>query len=138
MVFQLGLNQHLFSKFTASVDKYWGAFPISNWPELLTHSRATCLESRHRRLARSNGRIENYDYYRKPGLLCFLRQNPNMTLIGSYHKAELYYNLYLDTSTTGNENPHLKNIDSLTRSIRMMPRSQLFFDKSFFSSLENQ
>ena len=42
-------------------------------------------------LARSNGRIENYDNCRKPGLLCFLRQNPNLTLLGSYHKAELYH-----------------------------------------------
>jgi hypothetical protein len=35
------------------------------------------------------------------------------------------------------ENPHPTNIDSRTRSIRMMPRRQLFFDKSFFNSLEN-
>jgi len=28
-------------------------------------------------------------------------------------------------------NPHLTNINLLTRSIRMTPRSQLFFDKSF-------
>jgi hypothetical protein len=38
----------------------------------------------------------------------------------------------------GNGNPHPMNIDSQTRSIRMMPRRQLFFDKLFFSPLENQ
>ena len=54
-------------------------------------------------------------------------------LIGVWHKD----NLYLGTSTIGNRNPHPTNIDSRTRSIRMMPRKQLFFDKSFFSSLEN-
>jgi hypothetical protein len=36
------------------------------------------------------------------------------------------------------ENPYPMNFDSRRRSIRMTPRSQLFFDKSFFSSLENQ
>jgi len=41
------------------------------------------------------------------------------------------------TSTTGNGDPHPMNIDSRTRIIRMTPRRQLFFDKSFFSSLEN-
>jgi len=40
--------------------------------------------------------------------------------------------------TIGNGNPYPTNIDSETRSIKMMPRSQLFFDKLFFSSLENQ
>jgi hypothetical protein len=54
-------------------------------------------------------------------------------LIGVWHKD----NLYLGTSTIGNGDPHPTNIDSRTRSIRMMPRRQLFFDKSFFSSLEN-
>jgi len=54
-------------------------------------------------------------------------------LIGVWHKD----NLYLGTSTIGNEDPHPTNIDSRTRNIRMMPRRQLFFDKSFFSSLEN-
>jgi len=38
----------------------------------------------------------------------------------------------------GNGNPHPMNIDSRIRSIRMMPRRQLFFDKLFFSPLENQ
>ena len=47
-------------------------------------------------------------------------------------------NLYQNTNTIGNENPQPTNIDSRTRSVRMMPWSQLFFDKSFFSSLENQ
>jgi len=37
-----------------------------------------------------NGRIENYDCFHKPGLLRILRQNPNLTLLGSYHKAEPY------------------------------------------------
>jgi len=54
-------------------------------------------------------------------------------LIGMGHKD----NLYLGTSTIENEDPHPTNIDSRTKSIRMTPRRQLFFDKSFFSSLEN-
>ena len=49
-------------------------------------------------------------------------------LIGVWHKD----NLYLDTSTIGNEDPHPTNIDSWTRSIRMTPWRQLFFNKSFF------
>jgi hypothetical protein len=55
-------------------------------------------------------------------------------LIGVWHKD----NLYLGTSTIGNRNPHPTNIDSWMRSIKMMPRSPLFFDKLFFNSLENQ
>ena len=39
-------------------------------------------------------------------------------------------NLYLGTNTIGNGNPHPVHIDSRRRSIRMLPRSQLFFDKS--------
>ena len=54
-------------------------------------------------------------------------------LIGVWHKD----NFYLGTSTIGNGDPHPTNIDSRTRSIRMTPQRQLFFDKSFFSSLEN-
>jgi hypothetical protein len=54
-------------------------------------------------------------------------------LIGVWHKD----NLYLSTSTIGNGDPHPTNIDSRTRSIRMTPRRQLFFDKSFFISLKN-
>jgi len=54
-------------------------------------------------------------------------------LIGVWHKD----NLYLGTSTIRNGDPLPMNIDSRTRSIRMTPRKQLFFDKSFFSSLEN-
>jgi len=54
-------------------------------------------------------------------------------LIGVWHKD----NLYLGTSTIGNGDPRPTNIDSRTRSIKMTPRRQLFFDKSFFSSLEN-
>jgi len=50
-------------------------------------------------------------------------------LIGVWHKDNF--------NTIGNGNPHPTNIDSRMRSIRMTPRSQLFFDKSFFSSLEN-
>ena len=49
-------------------------------------------------------------------------------LIGVWHKD----NLYLSTSTIRNGDPHPTNIDSRTRSIRMMPQRQLFF-----SSLEN-
>ena len=56
------------------------------------------------------------------------------SLIEVWHKN----NLYLGTSTIGNGDPHPTNIDSRTRSIRMRPRRQLFFDKSIFSSLENQ
>jgi len=54
-------------------------------------------------------------------------------LIGVWHKD----NLYLSTSTIGNGDPHPMNIDSRTRSIRMTPRRQLFFNKLFFISLEN-
>jgi len=54
-------------------------------------------------------------------------------LIGVWHKD----NLYLGTSTIGNGDPHPTNIDSRTRSTKMMPQRQLFFEKSFFSSLEN-
>jgi hypothetical protein len=52
-------------------------------------------------------------------------------LIGVWHKD----NFYLGTSTIGNRNPHPRNIDSRTRSIRMTPQNQLFFDKLFFSVL---
>ena len=76
---------------TASVDQYFGDFPNSDWSEILTHSRTTCLKSPHKSLARSNGRIENYNCCRKPGLLRFLRQNPNLTLLGLYHKVEPYH-----------------------------------------------
>jgi len=54
-------------------------------------------------------------------------------LILVWHKD----NLYQGTNTFGNGDPHPTNIDSWTRSIRMTSRRQLFFDKSFFSSLEN-
>jgi len=66
---------------TAFIDQYCGAFPKFDWPEILTHKI----------LVRSNGWIENYNYYRKPGLLHFLRQNPNLTLLGLYHKAKPYH-----------------------------------------------
>jgi hypothetical protein len=56
----------------------------------MTQGRATCLASLRKVLARSNDRIDNYDCYREPRLLHILRQNPNLTLIGLYHKAELY------------------------------------------------
>jgi hypothetical protein len=65
--------------------------PNTDWPAILTHSRTTCLERPHTILARSNGWIENYNYCYKPGLLRFLLQNPNLTLFGSYHKAEPYH-----------------------------------------------
>jgi hypothetical protein len=54
-------------------------------------------------------------------------------LIGVWYKD----NLYLDANTNRNGDSNPTNIDSRTRSIRMMPRKQLFFDKSFFSTLEN-
>jgi len=60
------------------------------------------------------------------------RKPIKLGLIVVWHKD----NLYLDTNTIGNENPHLMNIDSRTRSIRMTPQSELFFNKSIFSSLE--
>jgi hypothetical protein len=63
-----------------------------------------------------------------------LEKQSKSGLIGVWHK----YNLYLGTSIIGNTNPHLTNIDSWTRSITMTPRSQLFFDKLFFTSLKNQ
>jgi hypothetical protein len=45
-------------------------------------------------------------------------------LIGVWHKD----NLYPSTSTIENGDPHPTNIDSRTRSTRMTPRRQLFFD----------
>jgi hypothetical protein len=87
---------------TASVDQYCGAFPNSDWPEILTRSRTTCLEIPHKILARSIGRIEKYNYCRKPGLLRFLRQNLNLTLLGSYHKAEPYHSLPLQEDSPSN------------------------------------
>jgi hypothetical protein len=48
----------------------------------------------YKRLARSNDRIKNYDCCRKPGLLRFLRQNLNLTLLGSYHKVEPYHQVF--------------------------------------------
>jgi hypothetical protein len=54
-------------------------------------------------------------------------------LIEVWHKD----NLYLGTSTIGNRDLHPTNIDSRMRRVQMMPRRHLFFDKSFFSSLEN-
>jgi len=48
-------------------------------------------------------------------------------LVRVWHKD----NLYLGTSTIGNGDTHPTNIDSRTRSIRMTPRRQLFFDKLF-------
>jgi len=53
--------------------------------------------------------------------------------IGVWHED----NLYQGTSTIRNKKPHPTNIDSWTRSIRMASRRHLFFDKSFFSSLES-
>ena len=78
---------------TASVDQYCGAFSNSDWPEMLTQGRKICLESPCNIWAQSNGSIENYNCCRKPGLLRILRQNPNLTLLGLYHKAELYHNI---------------------------------------------
>jgi hypothetical protein len=45
---------------------------------------------------------------------------------------------WIVSNTIGNENPHPINIDSRMRSIRMTSRSQLFFNKLFFASSENQ
>ena len=53
-------------------------------------SSKTCMESPHKILARSNDQIKTYDCCRKPGLLRFLRQNLNLTLLGSYHRVEPY------------------------------------------------
>jgi hypothetical protein len=57
----------------------------------------------------------------------FLKKPSKSSLIRVWHKD----NLYLGTSTIGNGDPHPTNIDSRTRSIRMTPWRQLFFDKSF-------
>ena len=72
----------------------------------------------------------NNPYIKTP----ILRKPCKSGLIGVWHKN----NLYQGTNTIGNGNPQPMNINSRTRSIRMTPQSQLFFDKSFFSSLENQ
>jgi hypothetical protein len=70
---------------------------------------------------------------RNPHAKTSIPGKPNKSsLIRVWHKD----NLYLGTNTIENENPHQMNIDSWTRSIRMTPRSQLFFDKSFFSFLK--
>jgi hypothetical protein len=53
------------------------------------------MESPRKSLARSNSRIENYECSCKPGLLRILRQNLNLTLLESYHKAEPYHSLPL-------------------------------------------
>jgi len=72
---------------------------------------------------------------RNPHIKTPISKNPSKSgSIEVWHKD----NLYLGTNTIGNENPHPMNIDSRTRSVRMTPWSQLFFDKLFFSSLENQ
>jgi len=63
-----------------------------------------------------------------------LEKQSKSGLIRVWHK----YNLYLGTRNIGNTNPHLTNINSWSRSITMTPRSQLLFDKLFFTSLKNQ
>ena len=70
---------------------------------------------------------------RNPHTKTLITGKPSKSGLIGAHKD----NLYLGTSTIGNKDPHSTNIDSRTRSIRMTPRRQLFFDKSFFSSLEN-
>jgi hypothetical protein len=68
------------------------------WSNKMKHNRFFfCLDDNTPRkiLAQSNGRIENYDCCGEPGLLCILRQNPNLTLLGSYHKAEPYQAMWL-------------------------------------------
>jgi hypothetical protein len=57
------------------------------------------------------------------------RKPSKSSLIRVWHKD----NLYLGTNTTGNRNPHQTNIDSRTRSIRMTPWSQLFFDSQQYN-----
>jgi hypothetical protein len=63
-----------------------------------------------------------------------LRKPSKSDLIKVWHKD----NLYLGINTIENGNLHPTNIDSQTRSIRMTPWRQLFFDKLFFSPLENK
>jgi hypothetical protein len=71
---------------------------------------------------------------RNPHTKTSISRKPSKSgLIGVWNKD----NLYLGTNTIGNGNPYPTNIDSRTRSIRMISRRQLFFDKSFFGSLEN-
>ena len=74
---------------TTSVDPCLDALPNSDWHDILTQGRQTCQEPPRKISARSNGRIENYDYCCKTRQLHILRQNPNLTLPGSYHS--LYY-----------------------------------------------
>jgi len=54
---------------------------------------------------RSNGRINNYNYYRETGQLCSLRQNPNLIVFllpGLYHykihttSVNQYYDAFLN------------------------------------------
>jgi hypothetical protein len=59
--------------YTAPVDQYFHTFPNSGWPENLIQDRTTCQETPHNISVQSNGRIENYDYYRKTGQLRVLR-----------------------------------------------------------------
>ena len=47
-------------------------------------------------------------------------------------------NLYLGTNTIGNGNPYPTNINLQMRSIRIMPRSQLFFDMMCREWFENR
>jgi hypothetical protein len=58
-------------------------------------------------------------------------------LIVVWHKDNLHV-WKLISALLKTKTPHPMNIDSRTRSIRMSPRRWLFFDKSFFSSLENR
>jgi hypothetical protein len=62
---------------------------------MLTQGSTTCLESQYKILVRFNGRIKNYDCCYKPKLMRFLYQNPNLTLLASYHKASRYQNAFV-------------------------------------------
>ena len=78
---------------TASVDPFCNAFPNSDSHEILTPGRTAYHETPRKISSRSNSRIENYDYWRKTRQLHFLRQNPNLTLPGSYQVYSFQPNL---------------------------------------------
>ena len=75
-----------------SVDPCLDALPNSDGHNILTQGRQTCQEPPHKISVWSNGRIENYDFCRKTRQLHILRQNPNLTLPGSYQRI---MNLYV-------------------------------------------
>jgi len=84
----------------------------------LTQGRTTCQETPHKSLARSKGRIKNYDCCHEIGQLCNWRHNPNLIVFllpRSYHEGyhpfslqRLMWHLCFLTQgrTTCQETPH--------------------------------